>query len=281
MLRYKAEQPLPPNTISRFIIRHNQEIKKEKHDYLVWRYGVVLKDNNNSVALVREEDRTISVAVKGKSKTNYISTLRETLNDIFNSYKSEKPELQYRIERFGEIPDELEEKNPLWLPGKKIINHYKNEKPYYDDSTNRDIPMGRVVNIFKIEGDAILGGVDNKIIKPTFNFRDCNINLRGNLNELAQLLTEGGNKQEAKKLENAAKALEQAENSTSKEEVKKKGIANRLKRLVAALENEDSRLHKTVKGIKNGVTIAQDIANGYNDLAQWAGLPQVPKPFLK
>ncbi len=284
MLRYKAEQPLPPNTISRFIIRHNQDIKKEKSDYLVWRYGVVLKDKNNSIALVREEDRTISVAVKGKSKTHYISTLRETLDDIFDSYKSKKPELQYRIERFGEIPSDYEAKNPLWLSNNKIINHYKNEKPYYDDSTNQDIPMDRVVNLFKIEsieGGAILGGMDNAIIKTTYNFRDCNINLQGNLNELAQLLTESGNTQEAKELENAAIALEQAENSVSKEEVKKKGIANRLKRLVAALENEDSNLHKTVKGIKNGVSIAQDIAKGYNDIAQWAGLPQVPKPFLK
>ena len=42
MLRYKAEQPLPPNTISRFIVRHNQEIKKDKQEYLAWRYRVVL-----------------------------------------------------------------------------------------------------------------------------------------------------------------------------------------------------------------------------------------------
>jgi len=63
--------------------------------------------------------------------------------------------------------------------------------------------------------------------------------------------------------------------------VKKKGIAGRLQRLVEDLEDEDSKLHKTVKGIKHGIGIAQDIAKGYNDIAQWAGLPQVPKPFLK
>ena len=101
------------------------------------------------------------------------------------------------------------------------------------------------------------------------------------MNELVQLLTEGGNKEEAKELENAAKALEQAEEFKSKEEVKKKGIANRLGCLLKGLEDEDSKLHKTVKGIKNGISIAQDIANGYNDIAQWAGLPQVPTPFLK
>jgi len=33
--------------------------------------------------------------------------------------------------------------------------------------------------------------------------------------------------------------------------------------------------------IKYGVGLAQDIAKGYNDIAQWLGLPQVMKPFLK
>jgi S-adenosylmethionine/arginine decarboxylase-like enzyme len=45
----------------------------------------------------------------------------------------------------------------------------------------------------------------------TFNFYDCNIGLQGDLNELAQLLIETGKKQEAKELENVAKALEQLE----------------------------------------------------------------------
>ena len=460
MLRYKAEQPLPPNTISRFIVRHNHEIKKEKNS-LEWRYGVVLEDGNGSIALVREEDRTISVSVKGKDKTNYISTLRDTLNDIFNSYKSEKPELQYRIERLGQILDELEAKNPLWLPDTKIINHHKREKPYYDDATDLNIPMASVVNIYKIEAENVIsGGQGNKIVKnsidfrdnnislqgnlnelgqvvnllkgfedyaklkgysisfsveksityevafkltinesdinigtnivrkdiieyidkvktgddlnnmpeildpmehelilttlknqisllrhnnelqqnavefyesfmkrfnatnpsvpsqhsivvqtgelnqsqsslannspdtilgqnidnsinTTFNFRDCNIGLQGNLNELAQLLTEGGNKEEAKELKNAANALKSAKDSVNQEEVIESGIVGRLKGLVEDLENKDSNLYEIVEGVKKGISIAQKIAKKYNDIAQWAALPQVPKPFLK
>jgi hypothetical protein len=114
----------------------------------------------------------------------------------------------------------------------------------------------------------------------TFNFKNCNLNLQSNLNDLAQLLTESGNKEEAKELTKTAKALEQAEEYKTKEEVQKKGIANRLQRLVNDLQDENSRLYRTVKGIKHGINIAQNIANGYNDIAQWVGLPQVPKPFL-
>ena len=131
----------------------------------------------------------------------------------------------------------------------------------------------------------MIGGRENNLIADesthiTFNFRDCNISLQGNLNDLAQSLTDDGKKEEAKELQNVSKALEQAENCENKDDVKKKGIAAKLRRLVADLENEDSKLHKTVKGIKSGIGIAQDIAKGYNDIAQWAGLPQVPKPFL-
>ncbi len=35
----------------------------------------------------------------------------------------------------------------------------------------------------------LMGGHGHKIVKNTFNFRDCNIGLQRNLNELAQLLT--------------------------------------------------------------------------------------------
>lgn len=286
MLRYKAEQPLPPNTISRFIVRHNQEIKKEEGTFFVWRYGVVLEESNGTIALVREENLTISVSVKGSDKTNYIGILRQTLNDIFNSYKSKKPELQYRIERFGQIPDEVEANNPLWLPDKKIFNHTIDKVPYYDDNTRQLIDLQKTVSIYNINGsNLIVGGQGNQLLDKsthnTFNFYDCNIGLQGNLNELALALKNTGNKEAAKELETAVLALEQAEKCQTKDEVKKKGIANTLKRLVEDLCDDDSKLHKTVEGIKNGISIAQDIAKGYNDIAQWVGLPQVPKPFLK
>jgi GTPase SAR1 family protein len=287
MLQYKAEQPLPPNTISRFIVRHNQEIRKEKKDYLVWRYGVVLQDESGSTALVREEDRTISVSVKGQDKTNYISRLRETLNDIFKSYKSDKPELQYRVVRHGQIPEEFEAKNPLWLPDRKILNYSNDNELFYEDITRQHIDLHYVVKNYNIAAENLmLDGYENqfiadKSIHNTFNFHECNIGLQGSLNDLAQLLVEGNHKEEAKELQNAAKTLELAEQCKTQEEVQKKGFAGRLKRIAEELADENSKLHKSVKGIKNAVSIAQDIAKGYNDIAQWVGWPQVPRPFLK
>ena len=129
----------------------------------------------------------------------------------------------------------------------------------------------------------IIGGKGNLIdssLHNTFNFHECNGTLRDHLNELADSLRRKGETEDAEELADAAKALVEAEQCKTPEEVKKKGIANKLRRIVEELGDENSKLSKTVKGIKHGISIAQDIAKGYNDIAQWAGLPQVPRPFL-
>lgn len=282
LCRYKTSIPLPPDTISKFIVRHSQEIDNNT----VWRYGVVLKYQNNTTALVREDDRIISVSIKGEYKTEYLRILRKTLNSIFETYKSDKPTLEYHVQRIGEIPEEVSEKDDIWLSDQKIYNHYLSSRPYYDDTSNKDIPLTQYIINYHINAqNLIMGGQGNNLtlssINNTFNFNDCNITLQGNLNELAQDLRLEDNIEEAEQIETAAKALEMAEQLTDKEEVKKKGVLNKIKRVLDACEDENSKLHKTIKGINSGVGIAQDIAKGYNDIAQWIGLPQVPKPFLK
>ena len=124
----------------------------------------------------------------------------------------------------------------------------------------------------------IYRGQENQIIinkskKITINFHHSNISLQGNLNDLADLLTVNGNKEEAKELVNAENQLEQAEQLKTPDEVKKKGLTNRLKRVIDELNDTNSKLHKTVSGIKNGISIAKDIGEGYNKIALWLGLP--------
>ncbi|MDR0982582.1 MAG: hypothetical protein LBM07_04995 [Culturomica sp.] len=282
MIRYKANQPLPPNTISRFIVRHNEEIKK---GYSPWRYGVVVEDKNGSIALVREEDRMICVSVKGNDKTAYLSKLRETLNDIFNSYKSKKPELQYKIEGPQSVSGLRERVEPLWLSEAAISNLFVKKPSYYFDAdSGREIPIQVIVNYYYYYhitgGEQIFGGKGNIIKHQTFNLENCNITLQGNLNDLASLLEKQGDKEEADELKDAATMLDAAEKYKTPEELKKKGILDRLKRLVEDLGDENSTLYKKVEGVRNGIRIAQDIGKGYNDIAQWCGLPQIPRPFL-
>ncbi len=291
MLKYEADQPLPPHTISRFIVRHNQLIKEEKGEALVWRYGVILEDGKGSLALVRELDRTIEVSIKGATKTDFITTLRDTLNDIFNSYKSKRPSLKYRIERHGEIVPLRNTPQDLWLTEQEIVSHQAVGRPYFDSLTQQELSLDKDAksynithqHLYMIRGNenVLLGGQGHQITKNVFNFDQCNLDLQGNLTELARKLKKEGNMEDAEEITEAVEVLEEIKKGATKEEVQKKGILPKLKRILKDLGDDQSTLGKTVKGVRNGIGIAQDIAKGYNEVAQWVGLPQVPKPFLK
>jgi len=301
MLLYKANQPLLPNTISRFIVKHNEQIKKQDKDYLVWRYGVILEDGNGNIALVREWDRTIDVSVKGSTKTEFISILRETLNEIFEGYKSEKPELQYNITRFGDenyvgrlsqLAVRFKNENQKWLPEHTILSHLNRGRDYYDPISDRDIsiktildqfgiPHTTTVNLINNPQTVITGGEVGKIETNTFNFKDCTISIEGSLRELARHFNKDGDDGDAEDLIDAAEVLDEIDEKEGAEVVKKKGLLNGLKRVVEDLGDEESSLYKRVDGVRKSVRIAQDIAAKYNDIAQWVGWPQVPKPFLK
>jgi len=277
MLKYEADQALPPHTISRFIVRHNQQIQSEGDEMNVWRYGVILEDGKGSLALVREKDRDISVSVKGADKTAFISTLRESLRAIFESYKSKRPELVYRV-----IDNALPQQE-LWLDERKIVNHVLHNQPYYNDVTNQNLPLQPVINIYQIQVSGnqpvIIGGQDNRLTQNIFNFKDCNLELQGELTELSRKLQRKGLEEDAIELAEAVEILEEVKDA-DKEEVKKKGIAKKLRRIVEDLGDDKSTLGKTIKGMKHGVEIAQDIGKQYNKIAQWLGMPQVPGLFL-
>ena len=284
MLRYRSDLELPPDTISRFIVRHNEQIKNDE-EKPVWRHGVILDDGRGTVALVREKDRTIEVSVKGRHKTEYIDVLRSTLNDVFNSYQSDRPELEYRVERYGDESQKIDKRAAIWLQDDQVLSQALADEPYYDHRTGKRIPMGPVVNIFKIERGNVLSGsgyihaIDNSTTN-TFNFENCSVALQGNLNELARSLVNEGNAKDAQEIKNASELLRKLESCDDSMVVKRTGLAAKLQRIVNELNNKKSKLHKTVKKIKNGVEIAQDIAQSYNDIAGWIGLPSVPKPFL-
>lgn len=70
-------------------------------------------------------------------------------------------------------------------------------------------------------------------------------------------------------------------NSVSAEEVKNSAAMSKLKCFLEGVGKTGSRTGKALKGLRDGIKIGQDLAEFYNSIAQWCGLPQVPKPFLK
>lgn len=296
------------------------ELHKETNKQLVWRDGVILKDKHGSRAkVIYEQDsqsglKYFDIRVCGtssNSKKALLQTVRNKLEEIHTK--------SFKRINFTELVccncDECRSSNKAHYfsmttidrfleKGKTQINCEKSTmsvnidnlcgpvfseeeimrmKPHQE---NRKIHIKNVekMNIIRNIKESNIA-IDSKNVTQTTinfeNFKDCNIDLQANLNDLAGTLKRKGEMEDAEALEDAAKALSEAEHCKTPEDVKKKGIVNKLKRIVDEFADENSNLHKTVKGIKTGIGIAKDIAKGYNEIAQWVGFPQVPEPFLK
>lgn len=56
---------------------------------------------------------------------------------------------------------------------------------------------------------------------------------------------------------------------------------NKLGRFLKKLGDENSDIHKIIKGTKNGIEFGQKLGKTYNKFAQWLALPQVPDMLLE
>lgn len=288
-LKYVAEHPLPPHTISRFIVRHHRSIQTQQGQQMAWRSGAILELNSGkhkTIALVKEDDRTIAISVSGPDKTTFISTLRDTMDDIFNSYKSDKPELLYRVIAFGQLSPVHLPQNEPWLSNTTISAHTQNNRPYFDPNSQQDVDLKQTAIQYNIHNhqtfnaENIIHGNNNQLTSNTFNIKDCTIDLQSNFNELAAELSAEGHHEDAKALETTAKVLANAEGCSDVKQLKKSGAMKRVERVLDEINDKESTLRKVVDGSRYGAGIVKDIAKGYNQLADLTGLPQVPKILL-
>ncbi|MDR3001992.1 MAG: hypothetical protein LBU89_12100 [Fibromonadaceae bacterium] len=277
MIKYVSEQSLPPNTVCRLIVRRHEEIRNDDE---VWRYGVVLKYEKNTIALVCEEGRNIIIKVKGDNKSEYISKLRETMNEILDSYKSQKPELQYRIVEIGEnIPQQAirqSEDDGILLPYETIKTYAEMGQQYLHPQSKSFINLEYTAQIFNITNNINVNSNNNSnntiTNTNTFNFNDCNINLQGDINSLIRALDSTKDSDIIEGLRNVVSDLEEAETVESPEKVKKNGLLRRLSYFIKDLGDENSRTYKVISGLKNGIDTVKKIIETYNGIAMLAGL---------
>jgi len=95
-MEYCANQSLPPYTVARVAVVHSKELDKNYS----WRFGALLHFGDID-ALVEENERarSVTIYVKGKDseQTMCLSKLRDTLDSIFDDYKSSRPEQKYEV----------------------------------------------------------------------------------------------------------------------------------------------------------------------------------------
>ena len=157
MIKYVSESPLPPSTVCRLIVRHHGEIRNISE---VWRFGVVLKYGVDTIATVIEDNRIISITVEGSKQSEYITMLRSSLNDIFDSYKSDKPVLQYRVI----LPNEFKQLGAnqqqgidvyrkIMLSEPEIISFDKSGRDYYHFDSGSNISLTTTIKQYRISGN--------------------------------------------------------------------------------------------------------------------------------
>jgi len=98
-MRFDVERRLPPNIVAQLIVRKNGDVYDEG---MLWRRGAVLMERNETFAVIRESERSITVDVVGEERTRYVASLREAMCAIFGAYDG----VSYDIKYMMLVPDE-------------------------------------------------------------------------------------------------------------------------------------------------------------------------------
>ena len=312
---FNVDKVLPPNIVARVIVRRS-EFGEIFNEGLLWSKGAALKyRDGDATALIVEDMRSVTVRVKGLDKTAYIASLRETLKDIFESYKAIKPDLLYEVlvpqsqeYKKNELPVPREKEAPLMLKEEVISGCIRAARQYFDAPNQRDIPLDRTEQAYAIHNhlNVFFGTVENVTMQNnnsltndlsahttiSFEIKDCVINLQSELNSLARDLRDENFSDDAKYMEKIAAAFEEAQKTIDitpeaavAETLKKKGLVSTIKGFYDEITDENSELHKNTAKLRNGAKKLQKAGRVYNDFVRLlpglkAALPEIPETWL-
>lgn len=315
LMEYRANQALPPYTVTRLAVLHSKELDINNS----WRFGVLLNWQDTS-ALVEESERsrTITVFVSGAKQTEYIARIRDTFNNIFNEYKSNQPELKYEvIPKITDVDNiesqlittfALTDKKKFLQPEIQIVGNAVNRQDLVID---KDIPLinpyktikDYAINIFNNPIYVLnsphtqVGGHGNVINHSTTvntKFEIFSNHLQGEINNLIEIFNQKGECEMTHELKAVALGLERAIKEVPEDAspdspdmrkvrtlLRKEGLLGKLENLYDELSNEKSDLREKMRKIHNGIKKVQRLGKSYNNIAEWLALPQIPSPLLR
>ena len=288
---------------------------EKRYDYILIDSRTGLADTSGICTMLMPQILVLVFALNKQNLNGVVDVAKQCINYRFDSFDHRKltvlplpsridnenpTDLQNWINRYKDKFESLFEE--LYLLDECNLENYFNiakipYKPTYaygenipvlSEGINNDLFISyhynRFLNIIKNTTYPweLLINLDSLVKEDEiFNFYNCSIELQANINELSLLLEENEQVELAKELKKAAKSLDKIEKNDDRDLVKKKGVLNRVKRTIKDLGDKNSDLYKIIEGMKDGISIAQDIAQKYNDFAQWLGMPQIPKPYFK
>ncbi|WP_107040011.1 hypothetical protein [Brumimicrobium mesophilum] len=197
----------------------------------------------------------------------------------------EKALQEYQLVVTGQkLPEEVTKNERLILELKNELRLAK-----YRVETQQDIMLVQTGQIDKLMN--ILGqGLTNKSpihidFKPVITLDNKvlnNQNVTSVISDISDLkLLLGTSSPEYLELQNLEGSLTAIEKETNPEVVKNSTAMQKLKKFIDTISEGNEQVAKVLETTETGIDLVRNLAGKYNSIAEWCGLPQVPRIFTK
>lgn len=297
---------LPAGILTRFIVKTHAYLIEHNGKKACWKKGAYLQ-YRNAIGLVRLFDgiteRRIEINITGNNDRDRKELLR-IIRTFFEDIHRTIPKLKYKeyvkcicsqnceyLHEYDyllklELENINEERCKLSLKMVEVtrlldgVESAKNRiRKGHPVLSNNIINFNPHIEVSNKNINDIKNSNENTI-EISIEIRNCINEFQGCLNELRDevLAEEPELEKEFNKLQASTKRLDQIE---TKEELVKSGVLTKSRRFIEELQDPSSDIGEVIGKIKYGYSVVSDIVEKYNSIAEWCGLPIVPKVFLK
>ncbi len=262
---------MPKGIISRFIVLTNHLIADGKD---VWKSGVVLQKDRAGAEIVENfSKQQIDIRICGTERRELTSIVIDELDKINKSFNN----INYEKLIPCNCSTCITISEPYFFDYKKLQEFYNNNQ-YQIQCRKKPYEMVNVISLLESIPNKEINLSARISINTEFSssftlMKEDMVDALEDPNEARQL---------KKELSRVEKALEEiAELRVDDQKYAKNSSAlNRIQKFINKMEDEETRVGMTIRIVEDGINYAQELAQFYNQIAQWCGLPIVPNIFL-
>gem|GEM_PF-3107211 len=302
---------LPSGIMTRFIVKANNYLKELNNKKLCWKKGAHLKYRSaSSIVKLYEgiKERKIEINVYGENvrdKQDLLRIIRMNFEEIHKTISKLNvtenikcnchPQCKYVHDYDYKYLIKLEQLNISYERCRESFNEVAVTKLLDGIEINRlsvkkgellemETPNIIIAPVNKIYNENNASNINTNSITITIEIRNQINELQGAINDLKDELVfenHADNDEIQKEFQKITTSMEKLDSAQNRDEVIASGALRKIPRFLENLNDESSKLGKALKNVKAGISIVQDVAERYNSIAEWCGMPVVPKVFLK
>lgn len=233
--------------------------------------------NENAKVKIEQDGKLVRLIIESDSGRREV--IEKALNEyeLFVTGKKKPEEITQNQVLILEMRNELRMAKFRIESQQDIISIQNRNIDQLDNNVNR---------LMSLIGDSLNNKASVNIdFKPTINLSNSSVitlELSGiliGLDELRQMVPESSTEfLQLSDLKNAVVALEKEKDP---DVVKNSSAMTKLYHLIDSISDKGTKLSKILKATETGWDTFRSLAGKYNSIAEWCGLPQVPKIFTK